>query len=84
MVNLKYTLPIKVIRLHWKVLGLFILQFCYIFGKCKFILKYFNLFLHFLDLITNLFKMSSEDTSNNDPDNKSTPSRPIPGGRQEM
>ncbi|XP_022165971.1 T-complex protein 11-like protein 1 isoform X2 [Myzus persicae] len=28
--------------------------------------------------------MSSEGTSNNDPDNKSTPNRPIPGARQEM
>jgi len=28
--------------------------------------------------------MSSEDTSNNDQDNQSTPNRPIPGARQEM
>jgi len=28
--------------------------------------------------------MSSEDTSNNDQDNKSTPNKPIPGARQEM
>jgi len=41
-------------------------------------------FFHLLDLIKNFFKMSSEDTSNNDQDNKSTPSRPIPGARQEM
>lgn len=47
------------------------------------LIKYIYLFNRHLTLL-NVFKMSSGNGSNNKEENQTTPTKPIPGTRQEM